>query len=181
MKNRWSIFAIAALIFYVGATRAAAQGAQGVGSSGPVTAVGTEKPKSAHSLNPVKWVKKDKKAVGDSSANSDQNTKLSAKLQAAGLLPADRNLKDACAAFKNLSECVAAIHASQNLAINFTCLKWDVTGLQPSADISSCATPGTGAMSLEQAIHILKPNADAKAEAKNARKQAHSDLKETKS
>jgi len=36
-------------------------------------------------------------------------------------------------------------------------------------------------MSLEKAIRILKPDADARAEAEHAQKQAHDDLKEAKS
>jgi hypothetical protein len=47
-----------------------------------------------------------------------------------------------------------------------------------STEISSCkGLTGGKAMSLSQAIHALKPDADAKGEAKNAEKQAHDDLK----
>src|SRR5438876_8577143 len=43
-------------------------------------------------------------------ANSKLDTKLTSKLQAKGLLPAGMDLKDACSGFKNLGQCVAAIH-----------------------------------------------------------------------
>jgi hypothetical protein len=52
-----------------------------------------------------------------------------------------------------------------------------MTAVHSSADISSCKATGDKAMSLSKAIHALKPDADAKGEAKNAEKQAHDDLK----
>src|ERR1700682_432622 len=181
MKNRWVVFAMAAMILSVGAGRTAAQGSQGVGSGSRGAAAGAEKPTTTHSLNPIKWVKKDKKESEESAAQSDRNAKVSAQLQAAGLLSAETTLKDACTNFKNLGKCIAVLHASHNLGVNFTCLKRDVTGSQPAGNISSCATTGSGAMSLEKAIRILKPDADARAEAEHAQKQAHDDLKEAKS
>ena len=62
-----------------------------------------------------------------------------------------------------------AAHVAKNLRIpgGFDALKAKVTG--------------TGAVSLGKAIHVLAPNADAKAEAKKANKQASDDLKETSS
>lgn len=94
-----------------------------------------------------------------------QNTKLSSRLQ--GLLPQGANLQDAAKGFKNLGQFVAAVHVSHNLGIPFDQLKATMIGPPPK--------------SLGQAIHQLKPNADANAEAKKANKQAKKDMNETTS
>ena len=75
----------------------------------------------------------------------------------------------ACGGFKNLGECVAAAHVAKNLNIpgGFDALKAKMTG--------------TGAVSLGKAIQGLTPDADAKAEAKKANKQAADDMKESSS
>ncbi len=73
--------------------------------------------------------------------------------------------QDACSGFKNLGQCVAAIHVSHNLDIPFTDVKSKMTG--------------TGAESLGKAIKDLKPAVDAKAESKKAQKQADQDLSST--
>ncbi len=72
----------------------------------------------------------------------------------------------ACGGFKNIGQCVAAAHVAKNLSIpgGFDALKAKVTG--------------SGSVSLGKAIQALAPNADAKAEAKKANKQAGDDLKE---
>jgi hypothetical protein len=92
-----------------------------------------------------------------------QNTKLSSKLGT--LLPAGTDLQEAAAGFKNLGEFVAATHVSHNLGIPFEDLKAKMTGSDP--------------VSLGKAIKELKPEVDAKAEAKKAKKQASEDLRET--
>ena len=137
---------------------------------------------SPERMNPIKWVKKSPKPASDKlDATSDQDKKLTAKFQAQGLLPANTDLKSACNTFKNLDGCVAALHVSHNLGLDFNCLKSDLTGVQTSADMSGCkGTAGTKAMSLGSAIRALKPEANAKAEAKNAEKQAHDDLKDAR-
>jgi len=73
----------------------------------------------------------------------------------------------ACDGFKNLGQCVAAAHVAKNLDISggFDALKAKVTG--------------SGAVSLGKAIEQLSPQANAKAEAKKANKQASDDLKES--
>lgn len=88
-------------------------------------------------------------------ANSaEPNTRLSA------LLPQGMSSKEACSGFKTPSECAAALHASQNLNI-------------PFADLKAKVAAGER---LEAAIHALKPDAQAKAEARRAEQQARSDL-----
>lgn len=91
-----------------------------------------------------------------------RDTKLNSNLEK--LLPSGTTAQQACAGFKNLGQCVAAIHVSHNLDIPFADLK--------------AKTTGTGAENLGKAIHALKPDADAKAETKKAQKQANDDLKE---
>ena len=180
MKKLCVVVAIAAMCISFGAGRATAQGPQGVGASVAAGSGPSASSHPSHSMNPIKWVKKSPKpASGQLDATGDQDKKLTAKFQAQGLLPANTDLKSACDTFKNLDQCVAALHVSHNLGVDFNCLKSDLTGVQTSADMSGCkGTAGTKAMSLDSAIRALKPEANAKAEAKNAAKQAHDDLKE---
>jgi hypothetical protein len=91
-----------------------------------------------------------------------QNTKLSDNLEKQ--LPPGMTAQQACAGFKNLGQCVAAIHVSHNLDIPFSDLKTKMTG--------------SGSESLGKAIGDLKPSVDAKAESKKAQKQANQDLKD---
>ena len=91
------------------------------------------------------------------------NTAIAGKIKA--LTGQDAGM--ACDGFKNLGQCVAAAHVAKNLDIpgGFDALKAKVTG--------------SGGVSLGKAIEQLSPQANAKAEAKKANKQASDDLKET--
>jgi len=170
------VLAVALVIFFV-AGQAVAQGPQGAGASVAAGSAPSSSSNSSHSLNPIKWVKKSHKPAEDPAAKDEQGKKLNDKLQSQGLLPANTDLKTACGNFKTQENCVAALHVSHNLGVDFNCLKSDLTGVQTSADMSGCkGTAGTKAMSLSSAIHAIKPEANAKAEAKNAEKQAHDDL-----
>jgi hypothetical protein len=187
MRNKWVVVIVGAIGVSIGAAGAAAQGPMGVGGGSvgggaPAAAPKTESSHPSHSYNPLNWVKKGpKSATEELDAKGEQDFQLTSRLRTLGVLPAKADLKDVCSAFKELGECVAALHASHNLGVNYSCLKWDVTGAKPSADASSCTAPASGkAMSLGNAIHALKPGANAKAETKNAEKQAHDDLKEVK-
>ena len=155
MKNRWIIAGLIAALVLLVAANAAAQ-----------------------SYNPIHWIKKGPTASEQLAANSEQSKKLASQLQA--LLPPRTKLEDACTAFRQLNECVAALYVSRNLKIKFNCLKWDVTAVQPgSGNVTSCRAPEDGkALSLAKAIQTLKPAADAKAEAKNAEKRAQEDIKD---
>jgi hypothetical protein len=156
MKNKWIIVGLVGLGVFLGSEEAVAR-----------------------TYNPLHWIKKNPgpTASEELAANSKEASKLATQLQA--LLPAHTNLKDACSGFKSLNECVAALHVSHNLKIKFNCLKWDLTNVQPSGDAKSCSTPADGKeMSLSKAIHVLKPDANAKAEAKNAEKRAREDVKD---
>ncbi len=92
-----------------------------------------------------------------------KNSKLSSNLEK--LLPQGMTAQDACSGFKNLGQCVAAVHVSHNLDIPFADLKSKMTA--------------TGSESLGKAIKDLKPAADAKAESKKAQKQADQDMNST--
>lgn len=91
-----------------------------------------------------------------------KSPKLSSNLEK--LLPSGMSAQQACSGFKNLGQCVAAIHVSHNLNIPFADLKTKMTG--------------NGAESLGKAIQQLKPEANAKSEAKKAKKQAKQELNE---
>jgi hypothetical protein len=95
------------------------------------------------------------------------NTKLSSTLQErlGSMLPSGMSLTDAASGFKNLGLFIAAVHVSHNLDIPFSDLKDKMT----SGD------------NLGKAIHALKPEANAKAEAKKANSEAKNDLKESAS
>lgn len=90
------------------------------------------------------------------------NTALAGKVQ--GLTGQDA--QTACGGFKNIGQCVAAAHVAKNLDLpgGFDALKGKLTG--------------DGAVSLGKAIQQLAPQANAKAEAKKANKQASDDLRE---
>lgn len=154
MKTRWIIFGVVGIL--LGAVGAAAS-----------------------SYNPLKWIKKGPSPTASEqlASNKEEEKKLSLQLQA--LLPARTSLKDACAGFKKLNDCVALLHVSHNLDIKFDCLKWDVTGAKPVSDVKSCTAPSKDkAMDLSKAIHALRPNVDYRAQAKSAEKRAREDIKD---
>lgn len=136
---------------------------------------------AAQSYNPIHWMKKGPTASEQLAADKDASKKLAGLLQA--ILPARTKLEDDCAGFKQLETCVAALHVSHNLKLKFNCVKWDVTGTQPaSGNVASCKAPENGkALSLGKAIQTLKPEADAKVEAKNAERRAREDIKDANS
>lgn len=174
MKCRWILSAIAVTIS-LGAWGAAAQGPQGVGASEAAQASS-----GPHISNPMKWLKKDPSTETASlDANGNENMKLTAKLQIQGLLPANANVKDTCSTIKELSDCVAALHAGHNVGVDFDCLKSKLSGVQTTLNSPNCASTTDGKpVDLTKAIHSLKPKADAKAEAKRAEAQSREDLKE---
>jgi hypothetical protein len=135
---------------------------------------------AAQSYNPIHWIKKGPTATEQLAANTDHSKKLASELQA--ILPPRTKLEDDCTSFKELSDCVAALHVSHNLKIKFNCLKWNLTAVQPAGNVSSCTAPESGkALSLSKAIRTLKPDADARTEAKTAEKRAREDIKDANS
>jgi hypothetical protein len=97
----------------------------------------------------------DPAATAQSSASTGQSTRLAA------IVPPGMSAQEACTGFKSVEECVATLHASQNLSIPFPDLKSKVAG---------------GAK-LGAAIHQLKPDANVKAELRKAEEQARSDTR----
>ena len=158
MKTKWIIAGITAVLLFLAVANSAAQ-----------------------SYNPAHWIKKGPTASDQLAANADESKKLASELHA--ILPPKTKLEDACTAFRQLNDCVAALHVSHNLKIKFNCLKWDVTGVQPvSGNVSSCTAPDHAkGISLTKAIQSLKPDADAKAEAKTAERRAQEDIKDATS
>lgn len=181
MKNFSMAVLIVSMGLVSGAGSARAQGPAGAGAGAPTTssASSSTASHSSHSYNPIKWIKKGPKNSGDPAAGTaDHDRNLAARLESQGVLPAGANLGDTCSAFKGRAECVAALHASHNLGLDFNCVKSSVTGVLVSADASGCKQASNGKpASLADAIRALKPDANAKAEAKNAEKQAEEDLK----
>lgn len=178
MNRKWILAAAVGLSFVtlsLSVPGAAAQGPQGDGA-----AEAAQSDKGLHLSNPIKWVKKDPHTETASlDANSDQTAKLSARLQMQGLLPANANVKDACSNIKELGDCVAALHASRDLGLDFDCLKSKLSGVQVKLGVKTCASGTDGKpVDLTKAIHSLMPKADAKTEAKKAEAQSRDDLKE---
>ena len=175
MKKLSIILVVAVMCLFVGGVRLAAQTPQGTaGTSGGAAASSSR----GSRLNPVHWFKRTPKTATERlTANSEEDKKLTSALRMQGVLPKGTDLRDACSTFKELDDCVAALHASHNLKLSFSCLKWDVTGVEARGHAPTCKGPGgEKRMSLSKAIHLLKPDANAKAEAKQAEKQARNDL-----
>ena len=174
-----TLFVSAVLLFSfsisltLGAEQAVAQGPAGVGASGAA-----DDSPSLHSLNPIKWVKKDSRNSTDAlGSRSEVEKKLTPSLQAHGILAANATATDACASFTALDECLATLHASHNLGIDFNCLRANVTAVHTSADVSGCkVADGEKTQSLNKAIHQLKPDVNAKHATKDAEQQAKADL-----
>jgi len=156
----------------VGTEGAAAQGPAGAGA-----AAATQD--TSHSMNPLRWVKKDSKNSADTSGSrSDAEKKLTPSLQAQGVLAANTSATEACVPFTELDGCLAALHASHNLGVDFNCLRADVTGVHTTADVSGCkAADGEKPQGLNKAIRQLKPDVNAKQATKDAEQQAKDDLK----
>ncbi|MFP5209478.1 MAG: hypothetical protein ACLGRW_09330 [Acidobacteriota bacterium] len=100
--------------------------------------------------------------------NPKLDSSLSNALGKSGISIPGGNLQTACAGFKNLGSCIAALHVAKNLGLNFDQLRSMMTG--PKAE------------KLGKAIHGLgRPNVTSKREAKSqvkkANKQAKQDLR----
>jgi hypothetical protein len=159
--------AVATLIWFAGSP-ALAQG-RGHGGGPPSTA-GAAGPHGASATHGD--MSNGKSASVSSMENSKtpgtllmQNKNLASKLSAllAKQNPPITDLQGASMGFKNLGQFVAAVHVSNNLHIPFTQLK--------------AAIQSDG--SLGKAIKALRPNVDAKAEMKTAKKQTDQDVKDS--
>src|SRR5712671_3495359 len=159
MRRYSLVFASSALCFFLGSLSASAQDVKGA------SAAQSDPWYSPKRYNPVKLFKRGPKSANDQLASDgDMEAKLTHQLQVQGILPQARNLQDACSAFNGLAECVASLRVSHSLQIDFSCLKWDVTGGK--------------AMGLHRSIDLLKPDSNARVEANNALKRAREDIKD---
>lgn len=167
---------LAIVVSGITATQAAAQGPAGVGAS----TAAAQKSESSHSYNPIRWMKKEKKSPRTADANDDQLRKLTARLQGQGIVAANQDVNGLCKDFKQLSSCLAALHASHNLGLDFACVRSNVTGIKTSADASACKLASSDKpQSLGKTIKLLKPDANVKGAAKDAEAQAKEDLRDT--
>jgi hypothetical protein len=156
----------------LGAEQVSAQGPAGAGAAAAAQ-------ESSHSVNPLNWVKKNSRTSSETPGNRrDIETKLTRTLQAQGVLAANVTATDACAPFMTLDGCLATLHASHNLGVDFNCLRAAVTGVHTSANVSDCnVADGEKPLGLNNAIHQLKPDVNAKQATKEAEQQAMNDLK----
>jgi hypothetical protein len=131
--------------------------------------------------NPAKLFK-EKSANDELASNGHLEDKLSKQLRIQGLLAQNKELQDVCSSFKDLATCIAVLRLTHSLPVEFTCLKWNVTGVKPKAVADSCAGPAGGkAMVLDRAVDLLKPDIDSRAEAGKALKKARDDIRDAKS
>ena len=177
MKGYRIVLATAVLGILLGAIPIAAQDSQGqTGGSSPRW----YNPKRYKRYNPLKLIKRGPKSANDQLASDGHlEDKLTKQLRLLGILPAEKELQDVCSTFKDLAGCIAVLRVTHTLQIEFTCLKWDVTGVKPKPVANSCAGPaGSKAMHLDNAINLLKPDVDASTEANNALRKAHDDIRD---
>jgi len=99
-------------------------------------------------------------ATDPSAAAVAPATGVAANTRVAALVPSGMSVDDACKGFRDVGECSAALHVSQNLNIPFSDVKGRVTNGQ----------------SLGAVIHALKPGVDARRELRRAEEQARDDL-----
>lgn len=182
MRKRWFFAALAALGMFFGAQEAAAQAASGNGQdSGSSQPAHWYSPARYKKYNPANLFKKDSRTASEQlAANPEEDRKLTDELQS--LLPPRTHAKDVCSAFKTVEDCVAALHASHSVGVRFECLKWNMTAVKPSSGTKSCAEPEYDRpLTLERAIRELKPDADARYEAKNALRKARENISDARS
>ncbi len=101
-------------------------------------------------------------------SNPKLDSSLTNALGKSGINVPGGNLQSACSGFKNLGQCVAAMHVAKNLNLNFSDLQGKMTG--------------ANSVSLGKAIQQLGgPDVNAKSEAKKANKQAGHNLNSVES
>ncbi|HSC46245.1 MAG TPA: hypothetical protein VLC94_10450 [Candidatus Acidoferrum sp.] len=176
MKTFFGSVAILILATCFTTTRAQAQGPTGAGAA--VAAGGGSS--NARSYNPVKWFgKKDAKSPESALSQDELDKRLEPKLRSAQILAPAASLKDVCANFIERFDCLAALHATRSLGLNFACVASNVSGVRVGTDTSGCRMPeGDKPLSLLKTIRLLKPDADAKSAAKAAETTAREDIQD---
>src|SRR5436190_21607630 len=127
MRRSSIVLSVVILCFFLGSFPGSAQDPKDQPKDAP--AAQPEPWYSPKKYNPVKLFKRDSKSANDQLAsNGDLEVRLTHQLQVQEILPQDKNLQEACSDFKYLDECVASLRVSHSLKMEFSCLKWDVTG-----------------------------------------------------
>ena len=107
-------------------------------------------------------------------SNQHLNDALTEALGKDNLVPTG-GLVTACRGSWNLGRCISAIHVAHNRKLDFFCLKQVMMPPPPTGTTKACSATQTN-LKLGQAIQALDPNADSKAEATKATKQANTDI-----
>src|SRR5262249_30749640 len=157
MKRLYIPFLTLATLLFLGSS-AYAQRSHGPGAIPGATTASSHSEAASHSGNSGS-MDSGKKAPDQLLS---QNTKLSDNLSK--LLPTGVTAQQACNGFKNLGQCVAAIHVSHNLGLDFNALKCDMTGKAETPTATCPTTTSSKKLSLGQAIDTLKPGTDSKSE-----------------
>jgi len=178
MKKLFSMVLFLTASVALGATRLSAQGPAGNGAGAAASGATSTSSSSSRSYNPLHWIRKSKSPSDHPDTSGDRDKKLDASLKSSGVLPQNGTLSEACSPFTALRDCLATLHASKNTGIDFNCLRADVTGVLTGADVSGCKGSNDKRMDLHKAIRLENSQLDAKAQAKNAEKQAQDDLKD---
>lgn len=195
MRGHRNHLAAAALVFALGAAIVAAQDTQEKNTPEKNTPAksqekGSPEPSGGNTTpwysparyNPIKLFKHFKSANDQLASNGQLEDNLSKQLRIQGILGEDKELQAVCSDFKDLPNCIAVLRLSVSVPVEFTCLKWNVTGVKPKTDSDACAGPTGGkAMPLDRALDLLKPKLDARTEAREALKKAHDDIKDASS
>jgi hypothetical protein len=174
MRRSAIVRSLAVVCFFLGALSGSAQDAKQTSSQESLPWYNPKK------YNPLKLIHRGAQSANDQLAsNSNLETRLTHQLQVQGILPEGKDLQDACSSFRELADCIASLRVSHTLQIDFSCLKWDVTGVKPKPVADSCAGPAGGkAMGLYRSIDLLKPDSNAKSEASNALRRARENIKD---
>lgn len=195
MRGHRNHLAAAALVLALGAAVVAAQDTQEKNTPEKNTPAksqekGSPEPSGGNTTpwysparyNPIKLFKHFKSANDQLASNGQLEDNLSKQLRIQGILGEDKELQAVCSDFKDLPNCIAVLRLSVSVPVEFTCLKWNVTGVKPKTDSDACAGPTGGkAMPLDRALDLLKPKLDARTEAREALKKAHDDIKDASS
>lgn len=195
MRGHRNHVAAAALVFVLGAAVVTAQDTQEKSTPEKNTPEKTQEKGSPEQsggnttpwysptrYNPIKLFKHFKSANDQLASNGHLEDNLSKQLRIQGILGEDKELQGVCSDFKDLPNCIAVLRLSVSVPVEFTCLKWNVTGAKPKTDSAACAGPPSGrALPLDRALDLLKPKLDARTEAREALKKAHDDIKDASS
>ncbi|PYT57733.1 MAG: hypothetical protein DMG35_19760 [Acidobacteria bacterium] len=180
--KRYNIhLAVTLLAILLGATSVAGQDSQDSKDTKDKSSGSSTPWYSPSKYNPMKLVKRYKSANDELASDGHLEDRLTKQLRLQGLLGENKELQVVCSDFRDLPNCIAVLRLTHSLQLEFTCLKWNVTGVKPKSVADSCAGPAGGkAMPLNRALDLLKPDVDSTKEASNALKKAHDDIRDAR-